>query len=140
MKYLNKIKLRSIDEESESFKTLFNQHDFKLIIFFTPNDCPACLKEIKLWNKIYNEISIPVIGIVPYYNIHQVKLFSFNERIQFPVFVDIEEKLLYKIDFAESPIKILLNKNNDIISITTAFLNIKIEKEFFLFVKNLKAT
>ena len=44
----------------------------KLLIFFSPNDCPVCLKEITLWNRIYKKLPVEVVGIVSYYNPNEV--------------------------------------------------------------------
>jgi hypothetical protein len=77
------------------------------------------------------ELNIPVIGIIPDYNIEGIKIFAINENIKFDLWIDLEQRLLSKIDFSSTPIKLFLDKDNNILSITTTFRNAELESQFF---------
>jgi peroxiredoxin len=108
-----------------------------LLIFFSPNDCPACLKEISLWNRLLEALPVKVIGLVPHYNAGEISYFILNEDIRFEVWIDLEQKLYEYIDFSETPIKVLIDKRNDILSITKSFLNQKHEEAYFNYIEEL---
>ena len=114
-----------------------NTGKFKLLIFFSPNDCPACLKEISLWNRLSEALPVKVIGLVPHYNAGEISYFILNEDIKFEVWIDLEQKLYEYIDFSETPVKVLIDKHNDVISMTKSFLNKKYEEAYFNYIEEL---
>lgn len=132
---LKVLTLVDLNERIVEFKNILSLEEPKLIVFLSPSDCPSCLREIELWNRIRLELDTPVIGIIPDYNIEGIKMFALNENIKFDLWIDLEQQLMSKIDFSETPIKLLLDKDNNILSITTTFRYAELESQFFDVIK-----
>jgi len=133
------LKLNLIDTNNQSvdIKRLLSHQRLKLFIFFSPKDCPSCLQEISLWNRINKKLPIIVTGLIPHYNAKEVKIFAMNEGIEFEIWIDRVQKLFDWLDFSETPIKVLLDKSNKVVSITKSFLDPEIEKEYYKFVQKM---
>jgi len=67
----------------------------------------------------------------------QVSIFAKNEGIEFPLWIDTQQKLMGLIDFAETPIKVILDRDSRPISFTTTFLDADIEEQYYNYIRNL---
>jgi len=140
LKKLDSLEIYIYPSNDNNKPIIFNSShnsQLKLLIFFSPHDCPVCLKEITLWNRIYNKLPVEVVGIVSYYNPNEIKIFAKNEGIEFPLWIDTKQKLMELIDFAETPIKVILDRDNRPISFTTTFLDADTEEKYYNFIRNL---
>lgn len=93
---------------------------FKLIIIFDIEDCNTCLNEYILWSKLY-EIYPPdklsVLGICISREKESILNFISDRNIKFLILWDPERKVTNSMRFRTSPLRILLNQNNEIIDI-----------------------
>ncbi len=98
----------------------------KVIIFFNTKDCAGCLNEYRLWKTIHNKFSTEkarVIGICNDISINDIIAFIKPREIGFKIIHDPGNKVRRSMGFRFSPLRIILNKHNDIISVATTQTN-----------------
>jgi glutaredoxin len=109
----------------------------KMLIIFSPTDCSFCLHEIELWKFITKDSLIHVLGILAHDRFHEAKIFAKNENINFPLLY-IDKHLMEKyIDFSETPIKIILDDRNNILSIVKTLYDPDRKKKFMKYIQSL---
>ncbi|MCP2604706.1 TlpA family protein disulfide reductase [Candidatus Aminicenantes bacterium AH-873-B07] len=94
---------------------------FKVIIIFSPLDCPRCLYEYPLWKKIdesYPDNIITIIGIARTANREELISFVKKKNFSFPILYDPHDKVREEMGLRFSPLRILLDQKNRIIKIT----------------------
>ena len=122
---------------AEDINNVLGEQKYKLIIIFRPDDCPACLHENKLWSSIYENLKINVIGILPYSYFDEVKMFLRNENISFPIYVDVNRNIDSFNDDLATPVKFLLDDDNEIVSIKETFTSKRDWKKYYNFIKSI---
>ncbi|MEW6455963.1 MAG: TlpA disulfide reductase family protein [Acidobacteriota bacterium] len=101
----------TLEENSNS-----SNSKFLFVIFFTLKDCPACLEEASVWEKIHRKYKfIKVIGISHTDNMEELKLFKQEFKIDFPI---IKKPDLFKqFKIRRSPLKFFIDPKGVILFI-----------------------
>jgi peroxiredoxin len=71
-----------------------------ILIFFTLDDCPACLFEAEFWSKAYQKFSgkdVRFIGVTPEKDGNKILRFCKEYNISFPILYDENGKLMDKV-------------------------------------------
>ncbi|MDI6786401.1 MAG: redoxin domain-containing protein [bacterium] len=133
---INNMKIQSIDgkiiDTSERKQTLL-----LFIIFDVEKDCASCLTEFSLWGKInedYNSM-IEVIGIASARSEDLLRAWTNARKIKFPIIFD-ERKELFAEFKISTPLKILVNSFNEIVSIQKSTDNFELQNAFLDEIKN----
>lgn len=122
----------------------------KLLILFNVNDCSACLLEHTLWQKIHEKFShknVLVLGISHTKDIEDLIYLVEEWNVKFTVLHDPEERVRKSLGITTSPLRVLLNGDNEILEIERPdsdlalqkktmetiryYLNTSIDKSFF---------
>lgn len=84
---------------------------FTLFVFFSPTDCPACLLEASIWQRLQdNQRSrLQVMGIMNHPHKLEGEQFLKNLGITFPVLFDNTGFLKNKYRIGETPEKVLID-------------------------------
>lgn len=93
---------------------------FKVLIIFDVNDCSSCLLEYTLWKKIHEKFSnkhVLVLGISHTKDIEDLLFFIEQRQINFTVLHDPAESVRKSLGKIPSPLRILLDKNNEILEV-----------------------
>lgn len=89
-----------------------------LFVFFAPTDCPACLKESAVWEKLALEgksLNLAVIGIVDRCSERESEAARRQMGITFPVLLDANSVLRPTFGIVRTPEKILVNERGVVI-------------------------
>lgn len=93
---------------------------FKMVILFDINDCILCLNEYILWSKL-NELypldKLAIFGICSTRERQSIINFINDRKIKFRILWDPERTVKNNMRFRTSPLRILLDNNNNIIDI-----------------------
>ncbi|MDP2209907.1 MAG: redoxin domain-containing protein [Bacteroidota bacterium] len=133
---IKNMKIQSIDSKiidtSERKRTLL-----LFIIFDAEKDCASCLIEFSLWKKIYEDYNsvIEVIGIASARSEDFLRAWTNARKIKFPIIFDERKELFaeYKIS---TPLKILVNSFNEIVSIQKSTDNLELQNAFLDEIEN----
>lgn len=96
---------------------LIRSQPFSIIVLFDPTNCGSCLGESVLWNEIYTEGKINIVGITNIQDTSELKTYIKNAGINIPVFQDKNSYLYSWISPTRVPMKILVDNNLNILSI-----------------------
>jgi len=91
--------------------------DFKwnLVIIFSPEDCPYCLKEISFWAHFKEKHkNFGCWGLVNHPHVELVSKFIKSMGWNFPIYVIKENLFGDNFGLGKTPIKVLLNDRNQI--------------------------
>lgn len=86
--------------------------EFVLFVFFSPTDCPACLSEADLWQKMHADsqrLGLSVIGVMNHPDKTEGEQFLKQLGITFPVFFDSTAFLKKRYRIGETPEKVLMD-------------------------------
>ncbi len=89
---------------------------FTLFIFFSPTDCPACLQEGPIWEKLHlntQHLDLQVIGIMNHPDKAEGEQFLKELGVTFPVFFDNTAFLKNKYRIGETPEKVLIDSKGN---------------------------
>jgi len=113
---------------------------YKIIIVFDINDCSTCLTEYRLWNQIdkyFNKNDIYIIGVCNTKSKISIKKFIFERNIHFPILYDYKRIINKSLDINFTPVRLLLNHMNEIISIEECSADVNQQKITYKFYKKL---
>lgn len=103
-----------------------------VILVNIDKDCGSCLSEYRLWNQLQRkhglmDVEMSLVG----FNHKKEDLLTFADKrnIQFSVFYDERNEILKTLSLSRTPVKILLDKSNKILSVE------KCTSDFFLYRK-----
>ena len=91
-----------------------------IIILFKPSDCPSCLIETRIWNKInenYEIKDVCIIGIGNSVTENHLKKFVKSKEIEFPIIYDKGDSLLNSLYINETPLRLVLDNEFKILDI-----------------------
>ena len=90
-----------------------------LLVFFTPDDCPSCLLEAKLWRDIdrtYEDSDVTVIGITTApIDTDKMTIFKRGRHINFPILLDPAGGYKDTFGITNTPTKVLVDNLGRII-------------------------
>lgn len=112
---------------------------FTLFVFFSPTDCPACLKEALYWEKLFKErqnLRLTVIGIVDRCSRKEAEGARQHLGISFPVLFDQDGDLKRIFRIPQTPLKVLQDNEGKVM--LTDFPN-QFEKDQAQFVRAVEA-
>lgn len=90
---------------------------YSLVVLFDPTSCGSCLGESALWNEIYAEGKINIIGITNIQDTSELNTYIKDAGINIPVFQDKNSYVFSWISPTRVPMKILIDNNLNILSI-----------------------
>jgi hypothetical protein len=96
-------------------KTELGQSDanWKIVLFFAPEDCPECINEITYINKLVeSHKDLTCIGLVNHPHSELVRGFIKSMKWSFNVKIIKENLFGENFGFFKTPIKVLLNSRN----------------------------
>lgn len=110
---------------------------YKLVILFTPEDCPPCLEEVPFWEKYCKkEKNVILHGLINHPYKMLVEKFINDMKWQFPYSIIEEIPFGFNFGFAKTPVKVLLNNDNQVIYIEGPSPNWKMDSKLRYIVKN----
>ena len=65
---------------------LMRSQPYSLIVLFDPTNCGSCLGESVLWNEIYSEGKINIVGITNIQDTSELSTYIKNAGIKIPIF------------------------------------------------------
>jgi AhpC/TSA family. len=92
------------------------QSAFTLFVFFSPTDCPACLQEASIWQKLSadeSSLKLKVIGIMNHSDQREGEQFLKQLQITFPVLFDNTASLKGRYHIGETPEKVLVDSKGN---------------------------
>ncbi|HEV3040055.1 MAG TPA: TlpA disulfide reductase family protein [Candidatus Angelobacter sp.] len=113
--------------------------EFTLFVFFSPTDCPACLKEALFWEKLFKErqnLRLTVIGIVNRCSRKEAEGARQHLGISFPVLFDQNGDLQRIFRIPQTPLKVLQDNGGKVL--LTDFPN-QFEKDQIQFARAVEA-
>jgi peroxiredoxin len=123
---------KNLEDKEVDIVDTVKKSNLSLLVFFSLNDCAACLAENSLWQKIYQQTGINVIGIAEHLNEFELKGWVENSGLTFPVLYDKDRKFTNEImGITETPLKILVDNSAKIV-LTDPVRIYKNEQEEFL--------
>ena len=105
-----------------------------LLVFFSPDDCSACLLEAKLWRTIdqtYLNSEVMVLGITkaPVDN-YKMTIFKRGKGIDFPILLDLEGQYTSRFGITNTPSKVIIDKSGKILDASASGQSL-VEHKFF---------
>lgn len=97
------------------------ESEFVLFVFFSPTDCPACLSEAVLWQKMHvdsQRLNLCVIGVMNHPDKTEAEQFLKQLGITFPVFFDSMAFFKNKYRIGETPEKVLIDSQGETLLIS----------------------
>ena len=95
-----------------------------LLVFFSPDDCPACLLEAKLWREIdqtYDDSEVMVLGITKApIDTYEMNIFKRGKGIDFPILLDLSGQYTSRFGITKTPTKVLINQQGKILDASTS--------------------
>lgn len=107
--------------------------DFTLFVFFSPTDCPACLREAAVWQRLFQErdaLHLSVIGIVNHCSQQEAEAARRTLGITFPILLDVNSILATSFGFQKTPEKILMNKQTEVILTSPPYQQEEMQRHF----------
>lgn len=90
-----------------------------LLVFFSPDDCPTCLLEAKLWRDIdrtYEDSDVTVLGITTApIDTYKMTIFKRGRHINFPILLDPVGECKDAFGITNTPTKVLVDNLGRII-------------------------
>ena len=90
-----------------------------LLVFFSPDDCPSCLLEAKLWRDIdrtYEDSDVTVLGITTApIDTYKMTIFKRGRHIDFPILLDPAGEYKGTFGITNTPTKVLVDNLGRII-------------------------
>ena len=90
-----------------------------LLVFFSPDDCPTCLLQSKLWRNIdltYEDSDVTVLGITTApVDTYKMTIFKRGRHIDFPILLDPAGKYKGTFGITNTPTKVLVDNLGRII-------------------------
>lgn len=107
--------------------------EFTLFIFFSPTDCPLCLQEAAIWQRLHldgQRLGLSVVGVIDRSSSDEVSHFLKQLGITFPVLFDNKSLLttLYKV--MRTPYKVLIDSKGSTVLISPASITLEQQREF----------
>ena len=119
------IKHRYLSAQSES--------DFTLFIFFSPTDCPACLRESIIWQRLFearDALHLSVIGIVGQCSRQEAETARSQLGITFPLLFDVNAVMARAFGLERTPEKILVNRTARVILTSPPYQKEEMQQRF----------
>ncbi len=119
------IKHRYLSAQSES--------DFTLFIFFSPTDCPACLRESIIWQRLFearDALHLSVIGIVGQCSRQEAETARSRLGITFPLLFDVNAVMAPAFGLERTPEKILVNRAARVILTSPPYQKEEMQQRF----------
>jgi len=115
---------------------IFNSNDlrnyaYSLLIFFSPGDCASCLVEKDLWNRIYKENKVKIVGIARHTDLRELKDWVKNSEIFFQVLFDENSRLMESLGIKQTPVKILIDRHGKVLLVDRVRIT-QYQQEMFL--------
>lgn len=137
--------LKSIKENSFFQFPASLRSEYVIMIFFSPFDCPTCFLEIPFWNQLfetYEDKGIDVVAITMSESPYMAKHFSNTHNIKIPTFLDEDGELFSSLGIhGLTPLKMLVNKNGSILSISKSTYNHqKMQEKYIAFLDKIANT
>jgi hypothetical protein len=107
--------------------------DFTLFVFFSPTDCPGCLREAGVWQRLFQDrktLHLSVIGIMNHCSQQEAEAARRELGITFPVLFDANSVLASSFGFQKTPEKILLNKQDQVILTSPSYQQEEMQRLF----------
>lgn len=119
-----------------------------VLIFFTFEDCPACLYEAEFWGEaaqVFSRSDVGFWGITTEKDRNRIQEFISEYQISFPIFMDKDGKLKEKIFSTDTalkmaittPFKVFVNRNREIIRIEGPKKDVEEQKHFLEIISNI---
>jgi peroxiredoxin len=119
-----------------------------VLIFFTLEDCPACLYEAEFWGEaaqVFSRSDVGFWGITTEKDRNRIQEFISEYQISFPIFMDKDGKLKEKILSTDTalkmaiatPFKVFVNRNREIIRIEGPKKDVEEQKLFLEIISNI---
>lgn len=93
-----------------------------LLVFFSPDDCPTCLLESKLWRDLdqtYEDSDVTVFGITTApIDTYKMTIFKRGRHIDFPILLDPAGEYKGTFGIANTPAKVLVDSLGRIIDVS----------------------
>ena len=127
------------DSEGSIWKLSDIQANIKVFILFSEKDCSTCLQEYILWKKInntYDKSEVQILGISHDLEINSLVNFKEKRRIEFPILHDPKDIVRKNMGLLNSPLRVTLNKFNEIIEIEKSDSNLDGQKRYLKQLKN----
>lgn len=86
-----------------------------LLVFFSPNDCPACFDERRLWSQIEARTGVPVVGIASSSDPRELYQWLKANEIVIDVYVDTLGAIDQYLELTRTPLKVLVNSQGSVI-------------------------
>jgi peroxiredoxin len=120
---------------------LTNKQSHKLLIFFSPADCPSCIDEISIWETLANSYKssiLEVIGILVRTNLEESKAFEKAYNPSFSLFWDKDQHIENYVQLPEkTPFKVVLGPDGNVVLADGPNSILEGQKEFGSKVKSL---
>jgi peroxiredoxin len=100
------VKHRYFPDDSEPEYTLF--------VFFSPTDCPACLREAAIWQRLFeerNSLRLGIVGVVGQCSRQEAEMARRQLGITFPLLLDVNSVMTTSFGFQKTPEKILVDRH-----------------------------
>jgi len=130
--------LKKIVDKYLSAELRATDFKWKLIIIYTPEDCSDCLEEIDYWAKFCDrEKKIGCWGLVNHPYPELVSKFFESRGWRFPNRIIKEHEFGENFGLFKTPIKVLLNTDNQLYYVEGPLVNYKEEGKLRIFLKSL---
>jgi len=97
-----------------------------LLLFFDPA-CPSCLEELLVWNRIYENRKLPVLGIGSGDN-KTLERFASDSEIKFPIVPDPKRRLFNNFNIQHSPASIFFDNGSIVLADSNEFIGLRVKK------------
>jgi peroxiredoxin len=91
---------------------------FTLFIFYSPTDCPACLKESAAWERLASagpSLNLSVVGIVDRCSNQEADSVRHSMGLTFPVLFDQQSVLRMLYGILRTPQKVLVDRSGKVL-------------------------
>jgi len=111
------VTLKTLDGLDFNFSDLHNEYT---LLIFLATDCPYCLKDIPLWQKMYEQAivrNITMLGITAESDTQNISEYAQKYSIQFPILLDQKRELFAQLRIFGTPTKVLLSSDLNILQV-----------------------
>lgn len=122
--------LFDLEGQRYDLKRVVGNSLFVLLVFFSPLDCAPCLEEKYLWQKIYDEGIIKLVGIGRHIDARELRNWVDNSGLSFPVLYDADYEVTKSFRIKRTPFKILLKSERKILLVDNARASVIEQEEF----------
>jgi peroxiredoxin len=122
--------LNDLDGFRYSSEEILRNSPHTLLIFFSPLDCRPCMEEMNLWQRIWEEGKVQVVGVAWHVDKRELKNWVENSEIIFPVLYDVESQVTKMFKINKTPLKILIDSNGKILLADKVRVNPEEQIEF----------